>query len=363
MLLEKIEQSSDIKKLKVEDYPVLAQEIRQFLLEKISRTGGHLASNLGVVELTMALHLAFDLPKDKIIWDVGHQAYTHKILSGRKDGFDDLRQFGGMSGFPKRKESPYDAFDTGHSSTSISAGLGIAQAREILGEDYSVISIIGDGALTALAVAAKLLDMQKKGDFLEGDVFISTHVCPDAPTTPHEPVPFMNSPVETWQVNKEEVTDDLDAVLVVDTTKGNRIINHRGFAISPTVKEGYILRVSEDLLDVMISTTGRLPHVFALSQQDITPYGNGLYHLNSILQPATATKAPVVGVAVTTETTVAGCATGATHLEDLEDAGRFMLEAAKAFGNGLCSFYDEEEFGRIQKLYGSMEHFQTLGKQ
>ena len=221
----------------------------------------------------------------------------------------------------------------------------------------------GDGALTALAVAAKLLDMQKKGDFLEGDVFISTPVCPDAPTTPHEPVPFMNSPVETWQVNKEEVTDDLDAVLVVDTTKGNRIINHRGFAISPTVKEGYILRVSEDLLDVMISTTGRLPHVFALSQQDITPYGNGLYHLNSILQPATATKAPVVGVAVTTETTVAGCATGATHLEDLEDAGRFMLEAAKAFGNGLCSFYDEEEFGRIQKLYGSMEHFQTLGKQ
>ena len=221
----------------------------------------------------------------------------------------------------------------------------------------------GDGALTALAVAAKLLDMQKKGDFLEGDVFISTHVCPDAPTTPHEPVPFMNSPVETWQVNKEEVTDDLDAVLVVDTTKGNRIINHRGFAISPTVTEGYILRVSEDLLDVMISTTGRLPHVFALSQQDITPYGNGLYHLNSILQPATATKAPVVGVAVTTETTVAGCATGATHLEDLEDAGRFMLEAAKAFGNGLCSFYDEEEFGRIQKLYGSMEHFQTLGKQ
>ena len=221
----------------------------------------------------------------------------------------------------------------------------------------------GDGALTALAVAAKLLDMQKKGDFLEGDVFISSHVFPDAPTTPHEPVPFMNSPVETWQVNKEEVTDDLDAVLVVDTTKGNRIINHRGFAISPTVKEGYILRVSEDLLDVMISTTGRLPHVFALSQQDITPYGNGLYHLNSILQPATATKAPVVGVAVTTETTVAGCATGATHLEDLEDAGRFMLEAAKAFGNGLCSFYDEEEFGRIQKLYGSMEHFQTLGKQ
>ena len=148
MLLEKIEQSSDIKKLKEEEYPVLAQEIRSFLLEKISKTGGHLASNLGVVELTMALHLAFDLPKDKIVWDVGHQSYTHKILSGRRDGFNDLRQFGGMSGFPKRKESPYDAFDTGHSSTSISAGLGIAQARDILGDNYSVISVIGDGALT-----------------------------------------------------------------------------------------------------------------------------------------------------------------------------------------------------------------------
>ena len=220
----------------------------------------------------------------------------------------------------------------------------------------------GDGALTALAVAAKLLRMQAKGDFLEGDVFVSTHVCPDAPTAPHEPVPFMNSPVETWQVNKEEVTDDLDAVLVVDTTKGNRIINHRGFAISPTVCQGYILRVSEDLLDVMQMTTGKLPYVFALTQQDITPYGNGIFHLNSILQPATATKAPVVGVAITTETTVAGCATGATHMEDLDEAARFMIESAKAFGRGKLSFLDKEEFARIKELYGSMENFQTLGK-
>ena len=220
----------------------------------------------------------------------------------------------------------------------------------------------GDGALTALAVAAKLLRMQTKGDFLEGDVFVSTHVCPDAPTVPHEPVPFMNSPVETWQVNKEEVTDDLDAVLVVDTTKGNRIINHRGFAISPTVCQGYILRVSEDLLDVMQMTTGKLPYVFALTQQDITPYGNGIFHLNSILQPATATKAPVVGVAITTETIVAGCATGSMHMEDLDDAARFMIEAAKAFGKGKLEFLDREEFERIKFLYGSMEHFQTLGK-
>ena len=126
----------------------LAQEIREFLIDKISVTGGHLASNLGVVELTIALFLSFHLPEDKIVWDVGHQAYTHKILSGRREMFDDLRQYGGISGFPKRKESPYDAFDTGHSSTSISAGLGLAQGRDILGENHYVVSVIGDGALT-----------------------------------------------------------------------------------------------------------------------------------------------------------------------------------------------------------------------
>ncbi|MCI8663414.1 MAG: 1-deoxy-D-xylulose-5-phosphate synthase [Hungatella sp.] len=147
-MLEKINGPQDIKKMNREELEILASEIRQFLLEKISTTGGHLASNLGVVELTMAMYLTFDLPKDKIIWDVGHQAYTHKILSGRKDHFDDLRQHGGISGFPKTKESPCDAFDTGHSSTSISAGLGMVQARDILGEDYSVVSVIGDGALT-----------------------------------------------------------------------------------------------------------------------------------------------------------------------------------------------------------------------
>ena len=148
MILERIHKENDIKKLNKKDLQILAEEIREFLIEKISVTGGHLASNLGVVELTMAMHLAFDLPKDKIIWDVGHQAYTHKVLTGRKAGFDDLRKYGGMSGFPKRKESECDAFDTGHSSTSISAGLGYVEAREILGEDHHVISVIGDGSLT-----------------------------------------------------------------------------------------------------------------------------------------------------------------------------------------------------------------------
>lgn len=148
MILERIQKANDIKKLKWEELDVLAKEIRQFLIDKVSKTGGHLASNLGVVELTMAMHLAYSLPKDKMIWDVGHQSYTHKILTGRKEQFDGLRQFGGMSGFPKRKESNCDAFDTGHSSTSISAGLGYVEAREIMGKDYKVVSVIGDGSLT-----------------------------------------------------------------------------------------------------------------------------------------------------------------------------------------------------------------------
>lgn len=124
MILDKIQKENDIRDLPAQELPMLAEEIRQFLIEKISVTGGHLGSNLGVVELTMALHLCLQLPQDKIIWDVGHQSYTHKLLTGRKDGFDTLRKYGGLSGFPKRKESLCDAFDTGHSSTSISAGLG-----------------------------------------------------------------------------------------------------------------------------------------------------------------------------------------------------------------------------------------------
>ncbi|MCD7956921.1 MAG: 1-deoxy-D-xylulose-5-phosphate synthase [Lachnospiraceae bacterium] len=148
MFLEQIQKANDIKKIDRKDLPVLAQEIREFLIQKISETGGHLASNLGVVELTMALHLALDFPEDKLIWDVGHQSYTHKILTGRQAGFDQLRKYGGMSGFPKRAESDCDAFDTGHSSTSVSAGLGYVCARDLCQENYHVVSVIGDGALT-----------------------------------------------------------------------------------------------------------------------------------------------------------------------------------------------------------------------
>ncbi len=220
----------------------------------------------------------------------------------------------------------------------------------------------GDGALTAISCAMKLGLMSHKGDVLPGDVIVATHICPNAPTQPHDPVPFMGSPVDMAQMNQQEVDPRMEAVLSVDTTKGNRIVNVRGFAISPTVKQGYVLRVSEDLLGLMQIVTGRLPAVFAITTQDITPYGNGLFHLNSILQPATATAAPVVGVAITTEVPVPGSATGASHLDDVEGAVRFCIEVAKAYGAGGCHFYDEEEYARLRKLYGDMGRLQTLGR-
>lgn len=219
----------------------------------------------------------------------------------------------------------------------------------------------GDGACAALAAAAKLLSMATKGDRLPGDVIVSTHVTGWAPTEPHEPVAFMGSPVDIHVMNKHEVGGEMDAVVSIDTTKGNRSINHKGIAISPTVKEGYILRISEDLLSVMEIVTGQPPVVFALATQDITPYGNGLHHLNSILQPAAATQAPVVGVAITAVTAVPGCATGASHEVDIELAARFAVEVAKGFGRGTIDFHDQAEFDEIVRLYGPATALQTLG--
>jgi len=219
-----------------------------------------------------------------------------------------------------------------------------------------------DGAIIVLACAAKLARMAKKGDLFPGDVIITTHICPNAPVIPHEPTPFMGSPVDMATMNRYEVDPAMDAILSVDATKGNWIINRRGFAITPTVKEGYILRVSEDLLSIMRNVTGEPPAVVPITTQDITPYGNGIYHLNSIMQPATATSAPVVGVATTAAIPVAGCATGANQIVDLEMAARFCIEVAKAFTAGRCKFYDEEEFSRLVSLYGSMRHLQTLGR-
>ncbi|WP_342595725.1 DUF1177 domain-containing protein [Salinicola lusitanus] len=219
----------------------------------------------------------------------------------------------------------------------------------------------GDGALAATAAAAKLIGMAANGDRLAGDVIVTTHICPDAPTREHHPVPFMDSPISFEDTWAHEIDPAMDAIVSIDTTKGNRIINVRGVAISPTVKQGYILRTSEDLMDILSRVTGRLPEVFALTQQDITPYGNGLHHLNSILQPAVATAAPVIGVALAAETAVAGCATGASHEVDIEQAARFAVEVAKDFTAGSCQFFDTVEFGRLIELYGEQTRFQQGG--
>lgn len=286
----------------------------------------------------------------KYMESLGAKDVEVKIINGDKGKTDFIRiRIPGLKGKSKGMDAPT---------------LGVLGRLGGIGARPEMIGMVSDadGAVVALAVAAKLLDMQNKGDFLDGDVIISTHICPDAPTQPHKPVPFMGSPVDMATVNREEVNGELDAILSIDTTKGNNVINHRGFAISPTVKEGYILKTSNDLLDIMQTITGKLPVVFPITTQDITPYGNDVYHINSILQPSTATTAPVVGIAITAEVAVPGCATGASHPFDLEQAARFTVEVAKAYGRGNCNFFDEAEFAKLTKLYGSMHHIQTLGK-
>lgn len=221
----------------------------------------------------------------------------------------------------------------------------------------------GDGAAAAVATALKLQSMSVRGDRLEGDVYITTHICPHAPTEPHEPVEFMGSPVDILTMNQYEVLPEMDAVLSIDTTKGNKVFNHRGIAISPTVKSGYILKFCDDLIRIKEMTTGQLPVTFAVTTQDITPYGNDVYHINSILQPAVATDAPVVGLAITAESVVPGSGTGASHEVDVAQAVRFSIEVAKEYTGNKIEFYDDAEFERLEKLYGSMKHLQTLGSE
>jgi len=219
-----------------------------------------------------------------------------------------------------------------------------------------------DGAIAAVAAAAKLATMAAKGDRLEGDVIISTHICPAAPTRPHQPVPFMSAPVDRVKLGRAELHPDMNAVLSIDTSRGNRVVNHKGIAITPTVRQGYILPVSRDLTDILEIVTAEPAVVMPLSTQDITPYANNLYHINSILQPSVYTDKPVVGVAVTARVAVPGSATGATQLDDIEKSVRFSIEVAKNLGRGICAFHDEAEFDRLQALYGSMQHLQTAGK-
>lgn len=241
--------------------------------------------------------------------------------------------------------------------------LGVIGRLGGIGARPVVLGLVSDadGALISLTVAAKLARMRCSGDRLRGDVIISTHICSHAQILPHEPVPFMVSPVGMDEMNLRDVDRTMDAILSADTSRGNRIVNVRGIAISPTVKEGYILRVSEDLIEIFQHVTGCLPVVLPITTQDITPYGNGLFHVNSILQPSTATTAPVVGLATVSQAAVPGSATGATQVPDVETAARFALEVAKGFGADTCHFFDTEEFARIRELYGDMAHLQTQG--
>ena len=218
---------------------VLAGEIRRFLVEKISKCGGHLASNLGAVELTIALFRAFDFPKDKVIWDVGHQSYTHKILSGRKDAFEGLRQYGGMSGFPKRKESPYDVFDTGHSSTSISAGLGLVQARDLTGEDYKVVSVIGDGALTGgMAYEALNNAGDRKTNFI---IILNDNTMSIAPNVGGMST-YLNDlrAAEGYNRLKRSVSDRLETMPVVGKPVAGALIRAKSFLKQIVVPGGML---------------------------------------------------------------------------------------------------------------------------
>jgi len=241
-----------------------------------------------------------------------------------------------------------------------SPSLGIIGRLGGIGARPSRIGLVSDadGAIASLACSVKIADMNQKGDKLSGDVIIATHICPNAPTRPHAPVAFMDSPVDMKVMNSYEVDSSMDAILSIDTTKGNRIANYHGFAVTPTVKEGWILRVSEDILDIVEWSTGNPPVILPITMQDITPYGNDLYHINSIMQPCTATNAPVIGVAITTISPVPGCATGASREVDIEEAARFCVEVAKSFTMGGCAFYSDNEFEKLIRLYGHMNHLQ-----
>jgi hypothetical protein len=235
--------------------------------------------------------------------------------------------------------------------------LGIIGRLGGIGARPQMIGLVSDadGAIVAIASAMKLADLIMKGDELMGDVIITTHICPNAPTKPHKPVPFMDSPIDMNTMIINEVDERMDAILSVDATKGNRLIKVEGFAITPTVLNGWILKVSDDLINIYERVTGHRAYIVPITMQDITPYVEGIYHINSIMQPWIATKSPVVGVAITAEVPVAGCATGATYINSLEKATRFCIEVAKDYTAGLCNFYDEEEYRKLISLYGDME--------
>jgi len=284
-----------------------------------------------------------------ILQERGHSMVTVDIVEGKKGVTSFLKViFEGTKGKRAGGTAPT---------------LGIIGRVGGIGARPQRVGIVSDadGALVAVACMLKLTDMKSKGDLLEGDVIVTTNLCPTAPTKPHKPVPFMDSPVDMEVINKYEVDAEMDAIISNDATKANRFINQLGFAISLVVKQGYILRPSDEILDIMQTVSGAPPLFFPLTTADITPYSNEIFHINSIMQPGVVTDAPVLGVALTAEVPVAGCATGANHPVYLETAVRFNLEVAKAFTSGLCRFYYQKDFDHLVSLYGSMKHLQKPG--
>ena len=241
--------------------------------------------------------------------------------------------------------------------------LGIVGRLGGLGARPEMIGLVSDadGAIAAIAMALKLADMAAQGDVLPGPVRIHTHICPHAATRPNSPVPMMRSPLAASQMMQREVHPRMDAILSVDTTRGNRLVNHRGVAITPVAREGWLLPIPDAILDILGWVSGELPVTLPLTTQDITPQENGLTRINSIMQPATVGSAPVIGVALTSQTTVPGCATGVSNATDLDVATRFCIEVAKRFTAGGCAFHDEANWQALQRRYGSLRHLQTLG--
>lgn len=252
---------------------------------------------------------------------------------------------------------------SGKSKGGTAPTLGIIGRLGGIGSRPTQIGLVSDadGAIVALAAAYKIAELRRKGDILPGDVVITTHICPNAPSRPHKPVPMMESPVNIFTLLRKEVPSDADAILSIDATKANWVIKHTGFAITPTVKEGWILKVSPDLIDIYIRVTGEPPVVVPITMQDILPFSTPVYHINSILQPWLYSSAPVVGVAITAKLVVPGSGTGVTNFVSLEQATRFVVEVAKDFTMGRAKFYDPEEWETINKIHGSVSHILRRG--
>ncbi|KWF21960.1 DUF1177 domain-containing protein [Burkholderia pseudomultivorans] len=241
--------------------------------------------------------------------------------------------------------------------------LGIVGRNGAIGARPAKFGMVSDadGPIGSLAAALKLAQMKANGDVLPGDVIVTTHLSTDVSMSENNGVPFMGMPVSSATMNRYEVTPDMDAILSLDASKGNRIVKQRGFALSPTAMQGYILRMAPDLVAIMESTTGMPAVTFPISLQDISPYDNGLSHFNSIMQPHVGTDKPVVGVALTARSVVGGSDSSASHEIDLAEAVRFSVEVAKRFTAGACEFYDANEWRKIRSMYPDLRVFQGYG--